>query len=839
MMRVLFYGSFSLRFRSSANFVFYGLKESCQETEATVAGSLKSSETKTAAENSAALPLRQPPVEDHHALMSNQTGQAQGTLPPLVESSAFTESTTSKTGTLDPPAVQSGTQHSRDANTVTGSKALEKQYQGNRSRKARRGRSRLQPEDVEQDTNRRQNNSMPRDLRDEVLLVGDGNVPRMEPLFRRHVRNDALKLGGEKTKLHSRPTFDADPRLSETKPPALPRHTCTLAMHPTAAQPVPHGGDAHGRTRHGPSDDWHGATPDGPPVDITTAVKCARMATRDVVAGTSVTDSGQTHRHTVADGTKRSWWDGEVQAAVEARRIANRQHRRTAKLSDDTACQAAWENHLQAKHKMQTMTQRKIAEAECKTLLALWKEGKGTGAKFGAYVYSLDSRPTEPTLRDPVTDRKADDLRRLLSGNLEQLYGTPLTLQAASGTPIPSSSAKTVPDDVHWKVSGLAVDKAIGRMSARTSSGLITSLEALEQLAEIFTGIFKGDPVPQDWLRGRVTLIPKRGGDGGLLRDYRPDTVINMEMPLTWISVLQRLYNNNRVGTTMCGVRSGEVSVTRGLKQGFPLSPLLYMLHVSRVERQLEKLGLGFTLGYVDGGMRGCWADYAATHEHHLRKASRRAGSVLRRQGLWGFNHYVIVRGLWKAVHIPALTFANAIICMSSLTREWLERGQRVVGRLGTGYHGTVANEAIKALAVQALRHARPTPIFRLMDDCGGKRPDVGQGGKQSASPTRNKNVVNGRGHQVDTAAVLGVQDRHRREYFYDNSVGSSLLFEARAGRLRTLAYRHHNDPTIASTICRACGEDDESIQHIVLRCKKLPTLPPGDATLSRTQGFC
>lgn len=68
--------------------------------------------------------------------MPNQTGQAQGALPPLVEPSAFTESTASKTGTLDPPAQQSGTHHTQDANTATGSKAVEKQYEGNRSRKA-------------------------------------------------------------------------------------------------------------------------------------------------------------------------------------------------------------------------------------------------------------------------------------------------------------------------------------------------------------------------------------------------------------------------------------------------------------------------------------------------------------------------------------------------------------------------------------------------------------------------------------------------------------------------------------------------------------------------------
>ncbi|KAH7954877.1 hypothetical protein HPB49_022506 [Dermacentor silvarum] len=57
----------------------------------------------------------------------------------------------------------------------------------------------------------------------------------------------------------------------------------------------------------------------------------------------------------------------------------------------------------------------------------------------------------------------------------------------------------------------------------------------------------------------------------------------------------------------------------------------------------------------------------------------------------------VIVRDLWKIVNAPALTFANAALCLSAPTREWrewLERRQRQVGRTALGCHGAMTNEA-------------------------------------------------------------------------------------------------------------------------------------------------
>ena len=53
----------------------------------------------------------------------------------------------------------------------------------------------------------------------------------------------------------------------------------------------------------------------------------------------------------------------------------------------------------------------------------------------------------------------------------------------------------------------------------------------------------------------------------------------------------------------------------------------------------------------------------------------------------------------------------------------------------------------------------------------------------------------------------------------YDNSLGSRLLFEARAGALRTLVYKQRFDNNVQSTVCRVCEGESETSEHIILRC--------------------
>ncbi|KAH8042381.1 hypothetical protein HPB51_022189 [Rhipicephalus microplus] len=71
----------------------------------------------------------------------------------------------------------------------------------------------------------------------------------------------------------------------------------------------------------------------------------------------------------------------------------------------------------------------------------------------------------------------------------------------------------------------------------------------------------------------------------------------------------------------------------------------------------------------------------------------------------------------------------------------------------------------------------------------------------------------------------------------YDNGLGSVLLFEARAGALRTLVRKQAYDGELVSVVCRACGGADETIAHIVTEC---PQLSPSSSNtdLAAALGF-
>ncbi|KAH7941361.1 hypothetical protein HPB49_012701 [Dermacentor silvarum] len=690
-------------------------------------------------------------------------------------------------------------------------------------------------------------------------------------------------------------------------------------------------------------------------------------------------------------GTKRkAWWDQQVKTALEARRAANRAHRKAVRSLSTEECHQAWQEFLKRKKDMQQIVQKKITESNQKQLRTITEAGRNGPQKFWAYISSLDREAPRPILRDAAGE-EVTDAEEHLTAYMQQLYNSSIPVQQVRST-VPRDKERergSTPADCEWRVTHIAIDRAITHIGSHSakgldeiSPGLVKQLgqRARETMASIFTGIVAGDPVPEDWLRGRVCLIPKKGGRSAQLQDYRPLTVTSvlyqifmqvikswmnawaeksgtltelqngfrqkrrvednlfvlmqcieiarkesrgllacfldvakaydsvphnlllsrmddLGMPPVWIDLLRRLYTGNTIETRFGETRARPVEVKRGLKQGCPLSPLLYMLYTASLEHALLNLDVGFTLNFSFDSTPTTWTipglvfaddlvllaeneaqlqqlvetsakhlgtlglafnsrksavvqfsgdrenptmvlpdgerlptaeEYRylgvvlsasdgvnAEHEAHLRQSAQRASRILRRQCLWGCSRYLMVRELWKAVHVPGLTFANSTICLTAPTRiqtQWRAR-------------------------VQFLRRK-----YGLLNypETGGARCETAKGVQDHVRETERELWKSAMASKTTLRLYCDNKGTITPEPIYDNSGGSALLFEARAGALRTLDYRSRFDcaPEVQAAVCRVCGSERETAEHLVLNCAKLSPTPKEGTTMPQALGF-
>lgn len=155
---------------------------------------------------------------------------------------------------------------------------------------------------------------------------------------------------------------------------------------------------------------------------------------------------------------------------------------------------------------------------------------------------------------------------------------------------------------------------------------------------------------------------------------------------------------NHRDMQALLNICAAEVEKL-GLRYNAKKTTVVQLVGVTLGNETLTLSGkaLGVASLYKYLGVTMCaGGDIYSEHEEIVRRMALRAQCVLRRRSIWGFNRYLMVRDMWKLVHVPALTFCNAVVCLSHATREWLERRQREVGRTALGSHGAVAIEAVQ-----------------------------------------------------------------------------------------------------------------------------------------------
>lgn len=90
-------------------------------------------------------------------------------------------------------------------------------------------------------------------------------------------------------------------------------------------------------------------------------------------------------------------------------------------------------------------------------------------------------------------------------------------------------------------------------------------------------------------------------------------------LPPQLLSTIQRLYSRNVVTAQLGTAVSDPTVVTKSIRQGCLLSPLLFVLYVSRLERALLKSNLGFSL----------WFSTTSASENHCMPTLAFAGDLV------------------------------------------------------------------------------------------------------------------------------------------------------------------------------------------------------------------
>ncbi|KAH7941446.1 hypothetical protein HPB49_013762 [Dermacentor silvarum] len=189
--------------------------------------------------------------------------------------------------------------------------------------------------------------------------------------------------------------------------------------------------------------------------------------------------------------------------------------------------------------------------------------------------------------------------------------------------------------------------------------------------------------------------------------------------------------------------------------------------------------------------------DYTANQEKHLRGASQRASQILRRK-LRLMQPHRWARRMFEYIH------------RNGVRTRWTKRLQQLSKKYGF-FASPVQEETERKWAKAVETLVRQTEVDTWRQDMEGK-------------------------------STLKLYREHKQEIrmepLYDNSVASSLLFEARAGALRTLVYRRRYDDNVGSVMCKVCNADQETIEHLVLHCASLTPAPIDGTTLPLALGF-
>ncbi|KAL1417542.1 hypothetical protein MTO96_026761 [Rhipicephalus appendiculatus] len=192
--------------------------------------------------------------------------------------------------------------------------------------------------------------------------------------------------------------------------------------------------------------------------------------------------------------------------------------------------------------------------------------------------------------------------------------------------------------------------------------------------------------------------------------------------------------------------------------------------------------------------------------------------------------------------------------------REWLNRTVKIEPDLGDAWayyykfellHGSerkerLARQVFDYLAATCMRKNWTNRIYRLEKKYGFfTAPIQADTWQEYVKDVRNR--VQEKEEELWLQGMGGkssmaLYGQHKRTigavFIYDNSLGSNLLFEARAGVLRTLERQRTIDSEQRDVLCRVCECADETMERIVVQCKEIEPQCRRDTLLHFALGF-
>jgi hypothetical protein len=251
-----------------------------------------------------------------------------------------------------------------------------------------------------------------------------------------------------------------------------------------------------------------------------------------------------------------------------------------------------------------------------------------------------------------------------------------------------------------------------------------------------------------------------------------------------------------------------------------------------------------------------------ADNKQKLVKAAR-GKQMVQMKALWSCSRYVVTRDLWKGITVPALTFGNAVLVQTA-TEARLESIQREVIRYAIGCSFNCAREFVEGEGAMSTFRERETVskllyFLRLQQLPDHRWPVLFQNAKESwkvktrldrrrefltrsigldTLDWRDSDSEGGQLRLQIKRAFLGQwldkmkkksslelyrqqkKQKGKVDKIYDNSRGSRLLADARAGMLRTRQFQAR--VMSCDVTCQLCKTTEEDIEHVVLQCPVL-----------------